>query len=70
MLDDQMAETKIIDIEWNVSKDGLIKPVLILEPVNIGGVTITRVTGNDAKNIIDNKCFCNIKLHFFSIYFT
>ena len=55
ILDDQIAETTIIEIEWNVSKDGLIKPVLILNPVDIGGVTISRVTGNNAKNIIDNK---------------
>lgn len=55
VLDDQMAITKIVDTEWNVSKDGLIKPVLILDPVDIGGVTITRVTGNNAKYIIDNK---------------
>lgn len=55
VLDDQISEANIIDIEWNVSKDGLIKPVLILNPVDIGGVTISRVTGNNAKNIIDNK---------------
>ena len=55
ILEDQMTEATIIDIEWNISKDGLIKPVLILNPVNIGGVTISRVTGNNAKNIIDNK---------------
>lgn len=55
ILDDQMSEATVIDIEWNVSKDGLIKPVLILNPVDIGGVTITRVTGNNAKNIVDNK---------------
>lgn len=55
ILEEQMAETTILDIEWNVSKDGLIKPILILNPINIGGVTISRVTGNNAKNIIDNK---------------
>ena len=55
ILEDQISEATIIDIEWNISKDGLIKPVLILNPVNIGGVTITRVTGNNAKNIVDNK---------------
>ena len=55
VLEDQMSEATIVDIEWNVSKDGLIKPVLILNPVDIGGVTITRVTGNNAKNVVDNK---------------
>jgi NAD-dependent DNA ligase len=55
VLEDQMSDATIIDIEWNVSKDGLIKPTLILNPVDIGGVTITRVTGHNAKNIVDNK---------------
>ena len=55
VLEDQISDATIIDIEWNVSKDGLIKPILILNPVDIGGVTITRVTGHNAKNIVDNK---------------
>jgi len=55
ILDDQMAITKVLSIEWNISKDGLIKPTLLLEPVNIGGVEISRVTGHNAKNIVDNK---------------
>jgi DNA ligase (NAD+) len=55
VLEDQMAETKVIEIEWNISKDGLIKPTLILEPVDIGGVTISRVTAHNAKFVVDNK---------------
>jgi len=55
ILEDQMTEATIIDIEWNVSKDGLIKPILLLDPVDIGGVTISRVTGHNAKNVVDNK---------------
>jgi len=55
VLEDQITEATIIDIEWNVSKDGLIKPTLILNPVDIGGVTITRVTGHNAKNIVENN---------------
>jgi NAD-dependent DNA ligase len=55
ILEDQITEATINNIEWNISKDGLIKPVLIINPVNIGGVTITRVTGNNARNIVDNK---------------
>lgn len=55
ILEDQIAKTNINDIEWNISKDGLIKPVLILEPTQIGGVEISRVTGHNAKNVVDNK---------------
>ena len=55
ILEDQKAITKVIDIEWNKSKDGYIKPTLIIEPVKIGGVEINRVTGNNAKYIVENK---------------
>lgn len=55
ILEDQKAKTKVISIEWNVSKDGFIKPTILLEPVAIGGVEIKRVTGNNAKFIVDNK---------------
>ena len=53
-LDDMKAESKIIDIEWNQSKDGNIIPTIIIEPVDIGGVTIKRITGNNARYIKDN----------------
>lgn len=53
-LDDMKALSTIIDIEWNQSKDGNIIPTLIIEPVDIGGVTIKRITGNNARNIKDN----------------
>ncbi len=55
ILDDQKAETKVVNIEWNISKDGYIKPTLIVEPVSIGGVEISRTTGNNAKFVVDNK---------------
>jgi NAD-dependent DNA ligase len=55
ILDDQKAETKVISIEWNISKDGYIKPTLIVEPVTIGGVEISRTTGNNAKFVVENK---------------
>ena len=54
VLEDQKANTKVIDIEWNISKDGYIKPTVLIDAVNIGGVTIKRVTGNNAKFIKDN----------------
>ena len=54
ILEDQKAITTIKDIEWNVSKDGRIKPTIIVEPVKIG-VKIQRLTGNNARFIKDNK---------------
>ena len=55
VLEDQKAVTNVESIEWNVSKDGFLKPTILLEPVTIGGVMIQRVTGNNAKFIVDNK---------------
>jgi NAD-dependent DNA ligase len=49
------AECKVIEIEWNVSKDGYIKPTVLIEPVQLSGVTIKRATGFNAKFIKDNK---------------
>ena len=55
VLDDQKAKSKIVNIEWHTSKDGYISPIVIIEPVSIGGVTISRVTAFNAKYVVDNK---------------
>jgi len=49
------AECKVVEVEWNVSKDGYIKPTVLIEPVQLSGVTIKRATGFNAKFIKDNK---------------
>ena len=54
-LEDQKAISKVINIEWNTTKDNILMPTIIIEPVDVGGVTIQRVTGNNAKFIGDNK---------------
>jgi DNA ligase (NAD+) len=50
-----MRETIVKSIEWNISKGGLMKPVVIIEPVTIDGVTISRCSGFNGKFVIDNK---------------
>ena len=54
-LSDQMAETKVLDVEWNASKDGYLKPKVRIEPVKLGGVTITKATGFNGAFIESNK---------------
>jgi len=54
VLEDQKATTTVEMIEWNESKDGYLIPTIIISPVDVGGVTIKRVTGNNAKFIVDN----------------
>jgi NAD-dependent DNA ligase len=55
LLGDSIRETVVKNIEWNVSKWGQLKPVVILEPVELSGVTITRATAYNGKYIEDNK---------------
>jgi NAD-dependent DNA ligase len=55
ILEDQKGISKVISVEWSISKDGYIKPVIIIEKILIAGVDIQRVTGNNAKFIVDNK---------------
>jgi NAD-dependent DNA ligase len=54
ILEDQKAESKIIDVEWKVSKNGYLNPTVIIEPVCVGGVEIKRVTAHNAKFVVDN----------------
>jgi NAD-dependent DNA ligase len=55
VLTDQVLEAKVLDVLWAASKDGLLKPRVQFEPVQIGGVTITYATGINARFIVDNK---------------
>lgn len=43
--------TKLLDVEWNVSRSGRISPTGILEPIDIGGITIKRATLNNVDDI-------------------
>ena len=51
----QTADVVVKDVEWNVSKDGYLKPKLILEPTKLSGVVISNATAFNAKYIVDNK---------------
>lgn len=55
ILEEQKATSTIENIEWNISKDGYINPTVVIIPVEIGGVTISRVTAYNAKYVVDNK---------------
>lgn len=53
-LAEQIAETTVTDVEWNLSRGGLLVPRVLIEPVTIGGATISKVTGHNAKFIVDS----------------
>ena len=50
---EQSAETEITGISWNISKQGYLKPTLHINPVRLDGVTVSNVTGNNARFVKD-----------------
>lgn len=48
------VETTVTGIEWNISKNGALKPVILITPTQIDGSIISRVTGIHAKWIEEN----------------
>lgn len=55
ILDEQVKTSIVEEVEYNVSKNGILKPRVKFRPVNIGGDTIMFATGFNAKFIKDNK---------------
>ncbi|MDD2402046.1 MAG: NAD-dependent DNA ligase LigA [Clostridia bacterium] len=43
--------TTLLEVEWNIGRTGKVTPTAILEPVDIGGVTIKRATLNNIDDI-------------------
>ena len=54
--DEQKADGVVDRIEWNITRYGVLSPtVWFKDPVEIGGTTIKKVTGKNAKFLIQNK---------------
>ena len=51
----ETAVTTVTEVTWDVSRWGLLKPVVHIEPVQLSGVTIQKCSGHNAKYISDNK---------------
>jgi len=47
--------TKLLDIEWNVSRTRRVVPVGKVSPIEIGGAVINKLTLNNAKWLFDNR---------------
>lgn len=45
---EEVKETRVRGIEWNISKQGYMKPIVKLDPINLDGVTVSNVTANNA----------------------
>lgn len=48
-------ECEVRGLEWNVTRLGMIKPVVIINPTEIMGVTVTRISGFNKEFIESNQ---------------
>lgn len=51
---DEMT-TELLDVVWQVSRSAKLNPIAVLEPVDIGGVTVSRATLNNYADIQKKK---------------
>jgi len=50
-----VQEAEVVDVHWEISKRGLLKPRVEIKPLRLSGVTVKFATGFNAKFIEDNK---------------
>ena len=55
VLTDQLAETTVTSVVWNISKDKYLNPTIYIEPVELLNSKIRKMTGKNAKFIKNNK---------------
>lgn len=41
---DELAQTRLIEVQWNTSRTGLINPIAIFEPVELEGTTVNKAS--------------------------
>ena len=54
VFDDQKAQSVVRDVVWTPSKDGFLKPVIYITPIEIAGTIIGKATAFNAKYIKKN----------------
>lgn len=52
---DEIRETKLLEIEWSPSRTGLINPVAVFEPVELEGTTVQRASVHNVSIVKDLK---------------
>ena len=55
-------ETVVTDIIWQLGKSGKYTPVLVVEPVELSGALVYRVTGSNYENVIKQRCGIGAKI--------
>lgn len=61
---DNIAESTVKHINWQISRWGVFTPVLEIEPVEIAGALITNITAHNYENVIKSKCGVGAKIKF------
>ncbi len=54
--------TRLLEVIWNVGRTGKVTPIALLEPVDIGGVTVRRATLNNWDDIQRKKVAINSRV--------
>lgn len=52
---EEQARVVVKEVEWNVTRTGLLFPRIVLNPVQVGGVTVSFCSGKSAEYIKTNK---------------
>lgn len=55
VMSDQIMQSMVVDVLWDVSKDKYLKPRVKIEPIELLDTEIEFATANNAKYIYDNK---------------
>ena len=61
---DNVAESIVKHINWQISRWGIFTPVLEIEPVEVAGALITNITAHNYENVIKSKCGIGAKIRF------
>lgn len=61
---DNVAESTVVGINWQISRWGVFTPVLEIEPVEIAGATITNITAHNYDNVVKSKCGIGARIKF------
>lgn len=52
---DAMVDAEVLRVEWNLSKDGYLRPRCILRPVTLEDVTVSAVAAFNARYVFESK---------------
>lgn len=51
----EQIEVNVKEVEWNISKDGYLKPRVLIDPIQLDGVTISAATAYNAQYVSSNR---------------